>query len=96
MLGNMRLKLNAGAAAYQQVFEDKKWKLPFKASDAPLAKAFCTDAALEIVLDAIQIHGGYGYMHEFGIEKMMRDIKVLQLTGGTNPFLQVKHIADSL
>ncbi len=53
MLGNMRMKLNAGAAAYQQVFEDKKWKLPFLAPDAPLAKAFCTDTALEVVMDAL-------------------------------------------
>lgn len=94
MLGNMQIKLNAGTAVYQQIFEEKKWKLSFTTPDAPLAKAFCTDAALEIVMDAIQIHGGYGYMHEYGIEKMMRDIKVLQLIGGTNPYLKIKHIAD--
>jgi len=96
MLGNMQMKLNAGMAAYRHAFEDQKSKLSFLAPDAALAKIFCTDAAMEIVMDAIQIHGGYGYMHEYGIEKIMRDVKILQLLGGTNPLLEVRHIADSI
>jgi alkylation response protein AidB-like acyl-CoA dehydrogenase len=96
MLGNMRMKLNAGTAAYRQAFEDQKSNRSFWVPDAVLAKIFCTDAAMEIVMDAIQIHGGYGYMHEYGIEKIMRDVKVLQLLGGTNPFLEVRHIAENI
>ncbi len=96
MLGNMHMKLTAGSAAYRQAFEDQKSKLPFLATDAVPAKIFCTDAAMEIVMDAIQIHGGYGYMHEYGIEKIMRDVKILQLLGGTNSFLAVSHIADKI
>lgn len=96
MLGNMHMKLYAGTAAYRQAFEDQKSKLSFLVTDAVLAKIFCTDAAMEIVMDAIQIHGGYGYMHEYGIEKIMRDVKVMQLLGGTNPFLEVRDIADKI
>ncbi len=96
MLGNMKMKLNVGTAGYLDLLNEKKWRPAFHAPDAALVKAFCTDAALEIVLDAIQIHGGYGYMHEYGIEKSMRDIKVLQVLGDTNPYLLVRHIADGL
>jgi butyryl-CoA dehydrogenase len=96
MLGNMKMKLDMGTAGYLDLLDGQKWRPAFHAPDAALVKAFCTDAALEIVLDAIQIHGGYGYMHEYGIEKSMRDIKVLQVLGDTNPYLLVRHIADGL
>ena len=48
--------------------------------------------AFDIVVDAIQIHGGYGYMHEQGLEKLMRDVKVLQVLGGSNPQLMVEAV----
>ncbi len=94
MLGNMLMKLGMGTSGYTHLYHEEKLNLPFSSSDPMLAKAFCTDAALEIILDAIQIHGGYGYMHEYGLEKIMRDIKVLQLLGGSNPYHHVQIIAD--
>ncbi len=94
LLGNMQMKLNLGTAGWVDLLDDGKWRPSFHAPDAALVKAFCTDAALEIVLDAIQIHGGYGYMNEYGLEKAMRDVKVLQVLGQTNPCLLVRHIAD--
>jgi alkylation response protein AidB-like acyl-CoA dehydrogenase len=51
---------------------------------------------LEIVSDAIQIHGGYGYMNEYGLEKIMRDVKILQLLGGRNPYHHIQIIAEEL
>jgi len=96
MLGDMSTKLDAGTAAYQQALDDQNQKKSLTTADAVPAKIFCTDAAMEIALDAVQIHGGYGYMHEYGIEKIMRDIKVLQLLGGSNPFLKVRHISGKL
>jgi alkylation response protein AidB-like acyl-CoA dehydrogenase len=96
MLGNMHVKINVGMAAYCQAFEDQRLKPSFFTPDAISAKIFCTNAAIEIAMDAIQIHGGYGYMHEYGIEKIMRDVKMLQLLGGTNPFLEIHHIADNM
>jgi len=96
LLGNMKMKLDMGTAGYLDLLDEKRWRPGVHAPDAALVKAFCTDAALEIVLDAIQIHGGYGYMHEYGVEKCMRDIKVLQVLGDTNPHLLVRYIADRL
>jgi len=93
MLGAMLLKLNIGTAAYMRVFEKDKLRLPCSSPDATLAKAYCTDASLEIAIDAIQVHGGYGYMHEYGVEKIMRDCKVLQLIGGSTPNLLIEAIA---
>lgn len=89
MLGTMRMKLGVGRAAYMDVFDGGE-------RDAGLTKAFCTDAALEIAVDAVQIHGGYGYMHEYGVEKIMRDCKVLQLLGGRNGSLIIESIAREL
>lgn len=85
MIGNMLMKLNAGTSAYRQLYNDEELDLPFALADPELTKAFCTGVALEIVLDAIQIHGGYGYMHEYGLEKIMRDTKVLELLGKSTP-----------
>jgi alkylation response protein AidB-like acyl-CoA dehydrogenase len=94
MLGNMLMKLAIGTSGYTRLYNEEKLNLPFSSADPMLVKAFCTDAALEIILDAIQIHGGYGYMHEYGLEKIMRDIKVLQLLGGSNPYHHVRVIAE--
>ncbi len=49
-----------------------------------MAKTFASDAAVANALDAIQILGGYGYMHEYGVEKLLRDAKLTQIFEGTN------------
>ena len=51
---------------------------------AAFAKAFAADAAMKITTDAVQIHGGYGYMKEYPVEKLMRDCKVFQIYEGTS------------
>jgi alkylation response protein AidB-like acyl-CoA dehydrogenase len=48
------------------------------------AKLYCTDAAMDITTDAVQILGGYGYMREYPLERMMRDAKITQIYEGTN------------
>ena len=96
LLGNMAMKLNIGTAGYLDLLDGQKRRPSYHVPQASLVKAFCTDAALDIVADAIQIHGGYGYMHEYGLEKFMRDSKVLQVLGETNPYLLVRHTADGL
>jgi acyl-CoA dehydrogenase len=96
MLGGMLMRLAVGTSGYTRLYDDEKLNLPFSSADPMLAKAFCTDAALEIILDAVQIHGGYGYMHEYGLEKIMRDIKVLQLLGGSNPYHHVRIIEEMI
>jgi acyl-CoA dehydrogenase len=48
------------------------------------AKAFAADAAMEITVDAVQIYGGYGFIKEYPVEKLMRDAKIMQLYEGTS------------
>ncbi|RJP65033.1 MAG: acyl-CoA dehydrogenase [Candidatus Abyssobacteria bacterium SURF_17] len=51
---------------------------------AAIAKAFASDTAMEVATEAVQIYGGYGYMREYPVEKLMRDAKLLQIYEGTN------------
>jgi len=52
--------------------------------EAAMAKLFPSDTAMKVAIDAVQILGGYGYMRDFPVEKMMRDAKILQIYEGTN------------
>ena len=49
-----------------------------------MAKLFCSDIAMEVTTDAVQILGGYGYVKEYPVERMMRDAKITQIYEGTN------------
>ncbi|HEU0247924.1 MAG TPA: acyl-CoA dehydrogenase family protein [Gaiellaceae bacterium] len=49
-----------------------------------MAKLFCTDTAMEVTTEAVQILGGYGYIREYPVERMMRDAKITQIYEGTN------------
>lgn len=51
---------------------------------AAIAKLYASDIAMEVTTDAVQIYGGYGYMREYPVEKLMRDSKLLQIYEGTN------------
>lgn len=52
--------------------------------ESSIAKCFATDAAMRITTDAVQVHGGYGYTKEYPVEKLMRDVKVMQIFEGAN------------
>ncbi len=52
--------------------------------ESAFAKAFATDVAMEVTTAAVQIYGGYGYMRDYPLEKLMRDAKLLQIYEGTN------------
>jgi len=52
--------------------------------ESAIAKTFASDAAIQVTNDAIQVLGGYGYMKEFPVERMMRDAKITQIYEGTN------------
>jgi len=51
---------------------------------AAMAKVFAADVAMEVATNAVQVLGGYGYMQDYPVEKMMRDAKILQIYEGTN------------
>ena len=54
-----------------------------------MAKLFASDTAMRVTVDAVQILGGYGYMKEYPVEKMMRDAKITQIYEGTNQIQRV-------
>ena len=60
-----------------------------------MAKLYCAEAAVRVSLDAIQVHGGAGYMAELPIEKLMRDAKMFEIGGGTNE-IQLETISRSI
>jgi alkylation response protein AidB-like acyl-CoA dehydrogenase len=54
-----------------------------------MAKRHATDAGFEIVNQALQLHGGYGYLKDYGLEKLVRDLRVHQILEGTNEIMRV-------
>jgi alkylation response protein AidB-like acyl-CoA dehydrogenase len=68
-------------------------KLDRKAPDATkfcaMAKRFVTDTAFNVANDALQLHGGYGYLADYGVEKIVRDLRVHQILEGTNEIMRV-------
>lgn len=68
-------------------------KLDAKTHDASkwsaMAKRFVTDTGFNIANDALQVFGGYGYLHDYGVEKLVRDLRVHQILEGTNEIMRV-------
>jgi alkylation response protein AidB-like acyl-CoA dehydrogenase len=64
-------------------------------AEASACKLYSAQAAMDVCLEAVQLHGGNGYMAEFQVEQLCRDAKVLQIYGGTDE-IQVSQIARSL
>ena len=54
-----------------------------------MAKRFATDACFNVVNEALQLHGGYGYLREFPLERLLRDVRVHQILEGTNEIMRV-------
>jgi alkylation response protein AidB-like acyl-CoA dehydrogenase len=54
-----------------------------------MAKLFCSDTAMGVTIDAVQVLGGYGYVTEYPVERMMRDAKITQIYEGTNEIQRV-------
>ena len=60
-----------------------------------MAKIACCDAAMEVTTDAVQVHGGYGYLKEYPVERMFRDAKLTQIYDGSNQVMR-QIVADQL
>jgi alkylation response protein AidB-like acyl-CoA dehydrogenase len=54
-----------------------------------MAKRFATDAGFEVANEALQLHGGYGYLKDFPLERIVRDLRVHQILEGTNEIMRV-------
>lgn len=88
-LADMETEIQAARALLRQA----AWKLDAKAADATkfcaMAKRFVTDTAFKAANDCLQLHGGYGYLADYGIEKIVRDLRVHQILEGTNEIMRV-------
>ncbi len=79
--------------ASRQMVHLAAWKLDNKDPDATtfcaMAKRFATDMCFDVCNDALQLHGGYGYMKDFPLERHVRDTRVHQILEGTNEIMRV-------
>jgi hypothetical protein len=64
-------------------------KSPEATQAAAMAKRLSTDTGFRVVNDALQLHGGYGYLKDFPIERYLRDLRVHQILEGTNEIMRV-------
>jgi alkylation response protein AidB-like acyl-CoA dehydrogenase len=88
-LADMEIELQAARTFLRQA----AWTLDAGAPDATkfcaMAKKFVTEAGSKIVDQCLQLHGGYGYLADYGIEKLVRDLRVHQILEGTNEIMRV-------
>jgi alkylation response protein AidB-like acyl-CoA dehydrogenase len=95
MLADMATQIEAGRALYLAAARLRDAGRPF-AKQAAMAKLHCTDTAMRVTTDAVQILGGYGYTADFAVERYMREAKVLQIVEGTNQIQRMviaRHLA---
>ncbi|MEV0256760.1 acyl-CoA dehydrogenase family protein [Streptomyces sp. NPDC050732] len=95
MLADMATQIEAGRALYLAAARLRDTGRPF-AKQAAMAKLLCTDAAMKVTTDAVQVLGGYGYTADFPVERLMREAKVLQIVEGTNQIQRMviaRHLA---
>ncbi|MFJ4203022.1 acyl-CoA dehydrogenase [Streptomyces sviceus] len=95
MLADMATQIEAGRALYLAAARLRDAGRPF-AKQAAMAKLHCTDTAMKVTTDAVQVLGGYGYTADFPAERYMREAKVLQIVEGTNQIQRMviaRHLA---
>ncbi|MER5507988.1 acyl-CoA dehydrogenase [Streptomyces sp. NPDC002766] len=95
MIADMATQIEAGRALYLTAARLRDAGRPF-AKQAAMAKLHCTDTAMKVTTDAVQILGGYGYTADFPAERYMREAKVLQIVEGTNQIQRMviaRHLA---
>ncbi|MFJ5034052.1 acyl-CoA dehydrogenase family protein [Streptomyces sp. NPDC088560] len=95
MIADMATQIEAGRALYLAAARLRDAGKPF-ARQAAMAKLHCSDTAMKVTTDAVQILGGYGYTADFPAERYMREAKVLQIVEGTNQIQRMviaRHVA---
>jgi alkylation response protein AidB-like acyl-CoA dehydrogenase len=83
MLADMAVGVEASRRLYREAARVRDAGEP-SSTGASMAKLFGSDEAMRITTDAVQLHGGYGYMREYPVERYMREAKALQIVEGTN------------
>jgi alkylation response protein AidB-like acyl-CoA dehydrogenase len=84
MLADMAIQVEASRALIYEAARAADAGMKNTSAIASMAKVLASDTAMRVATDAVQIFGGYGYMKEYPVEKMMRDAKITQIYEGTN------------
>lgn len=88
-VADMAIELEAARTFLWRAAASLDRKEPDASMLCAMAKRFGTDAGFEVANQALQLHGGYGYLSEYGIEKIVRDLRVHQILEGTNEIMRV-------
>jgi alkylation response protein AidB-like acyl-CoA dehydrogenase len=96
MLADMAMEIEASRMLTYRAASLVDAKDPRMTYFASVAKCYAGDAAMKVTTDAVQVLGGYGYMREYPVERMMRDAKITQIYEGTNQIQRVVIARDVL
>jgi alkylation response protein AidB-like acyl-CoA dehydrogenase len=95
-LAEMATKVEAARALVYQVARYIDGGAKRFSKESAMAKLFASDVAMEVTVEAVQVLGGYGYMKDYPVEKMMRDAKITQIYEGTNEIQRLVIAAELL
>ncbi|MDD2963697.1 MAG: acyl-CoA dehydrogenase [Bacteroidales bacterium] len=87
-LSDMAVKIETGRLLVLKAAWLKDQHLPYGVASA-MAKQYCADMAMEVTTEAVQIHGGYGYVKEYHVERLMREAKLTQIYEGTSEIQKI-------
>ena len=88
ILADMAIETESARQMYLHAADLMDHNLPFT-MEAAIAKTKGSDVAVKCALDGLQVLGGYGYMKDYPLEKLVRDSKILQIYEGTNQIQRV-------
>ncbi|MEM8635442.1 MAG: isobutyryl-CoA dehydrogenase [Pseudomonadota bacterium] len=95
-LADMETELQAARVMLYEAATRLDAKMPDATRWCAMAKRFVTDTGFKVANDALQIHGGYGYLKDYGVERIVRDLRVHQILEGTNEIMRVIISRDML
>ena len=88
-IADMRTDLQAARLMVRDGAQAVDEKAPDATMRCAMAKRFATDAGFDVANKALQLHGGYGYLQDYGIERVVRDLRVHQILEGTNEIMRL-------
>ncbi len=95
-LADMETELQAARVMLYEAARQLDAGAPDKTRWCAMAKRFVTDTGFKVANDALQIHGGYGYLADYGVEQIVRDLRVHQILEGTNEIMRMIVSRDML
>jgi alkylation response protein AidB-like acyl-CoA dehydrogenase len=95
-LADMETETQAARVMLYNAAQELDAKSPQATRWCAMAKRFVTDTGFKVANDALQLHGGYGYLSDYGVERIVRDLRVHQILEGTNEVMRVIISRDML